>query len=53
MGEGCITAIESRNVLYDEGLIENSAAQGARLIARLKSSSAVPAADQGGSRPAG
>jgi len=36
MGEGCITAIESLNVLYDEGLIENSAAQGARLIARLK-----------------
>ena len=30
MGEGCITAIEALNVLYDEELIENSAACGAR-----------------------
>jgi acetylornithine/succinyldiaminopimelate/putrescine aminotransferase len=36
MGEGCITAIEALNVLYDEGLIENSAVQGARLLAGLK-----------------
>ena len=36
MGEGCITAIEALNVLYDEGLIENSAALGARLLGRLQ-----------------
>ncbi|RZU02658.1 aspartate aminotransferase family protein [Rivibacter subsaxonicus] len=36
MGEGCITAIETLNVLYDEGLIDNSAAMGARLLAGLQ-----------------
>jgi ornithine--oxo-acid transaminase len=36
MGEGCITAIEALNVLYDENLIENSAAMGARLVAGLQ-----------------
>ena len=36
MGEGCITAIEALNVLYDENLIDNSAAMGARLLAGLK-----------------
>jgi len=36
MGEGCITAIEALNVLYDDKLIENSATQGARLLAGLK-----------------
>ncbi len=36
MGEGCVTAIEALNVLYDENLIENSAAMGARLLAGLK-----------------
>ena len=36
MGEGCITAIEALNVLYDEGLIENSAVLGSRLLDALK-----------------
>lgn len=36
IGEGCITAIEALNILYDEGLIDNAAAQGDRLIGRLK-----------------
>jgi len=36
MGEGCVTAIEALNVLYDERLIENSATQGARLLAGVK-----------------
>ena len=36
MGEGCITAIEALNVLYDENLIENSAASGALLLAGLQ-----------------
>ncbi len=36
IGESCITAIEALNVLYDEGLIENSAQTGAYLIERLK-----------------
>jgi 4-aminobutyrate aminotransferase-like enzyme len=36
MGEGCITAIETLNVLYDENLIENSAAMGTRLLDGLK-----------------
>jgi acetylornithine/succinyldiaminopimelate/putrescine aminotransferase len=35
MGETCITAIESLNVLYDEGLIDNAAEQGAHLLERL------------------
>jgi acetylornithine/succinyldiaminopimelate/putrescine aminotransferase len=37
IGEGCATAIEALNVMYDEGLIENAAAQGDYLIERLKS----------------
>jgi len=36
MGETCCTAIEALNVLYDEGLIDNSAAQGAYLLERLR-----------------
>ena len=36
MGEGCATAIETLNVLYDEGLIDNSKEQGAYLLGRLK-----------------
>jgi ornithine--oxo-acid transaminase len=36
MGEGCVTAIEALNVLYDEGLIENSAAMGERLLTGLR-----------------
>jgi acetylornithine/succinyldiaminopimelate/putrescine aminotransferase len=36
MGEGCITAIEALNTIYDEGLIDNSAAMGARLLAGLQ-----------------
>ncbi|HUR27009.1 MAG TPA: aminotransferase class III-fold pyridoxal phosphate-dependent enzyme [Planctomycetota bacterium] len=36
MGEACVTAIEALNVLYDERLLENSAAMGERLIAGLR-----------------
>ena len=36
MGEGCVTAIEALNVLYDERLIENSATTGARLLTGLQ-----------------
>ncbi len=36
MGEGCATAIENLNVLYDEGLIENCATQGAYFLERLE-----------------
>ncbi|MBA2491217.1 MAG: aminotransferase class III-fold pyridoxal phosphate-dependent enzyme [Gammaproteobacteria bacterium] len=36
MGETCCTAIEALNVLYDEGLIDNSATQGAYLLERLR-----------------
>ena len=36
IGEACCTAIEALNVLYDEHLIDNSAAQGAYLLARLR-----------------
>ncbi len=36
IGEACVTAIETLNVLYEEGLIENSAKQGAYLLQRLK-----------------
>jgi acetylornithine/succinyldiaminopimelate/putrescine aminotransferase len=36
MGEACITAIEALHVLYDEGLVDNAAAQGAHLIDRLR-----------------
>ncbi|WP_420962797.1 aspartate aminotransferase family protein [Brucella sp. IR073] len=36
IGEACITAIEALNLLYDEGLIDNSASTGAYLLERLK-----------------
>ncbi|MDP2621248.1 MAG: aspartate aminotransferase family protein [Hyphomicrobiales bacterium] len=36
IGEACCTAIEALNILYDEGLIDNSAAQGAYLLERLR-----------------
>jgi acetylornithine/succinyldiaminopimelate/putrescine aminotransferase len=36
IGEACCTAIEALNVLYDEGLIDNAAAQGEHLLTRLK-----------------
>lgn len=36
IGEACITAIETLNVLYDEGLIDNSAATGDYLLERLQ-----------------
>jgi len=36
MGEGCVTAIEALNVLYDENLIENSATSGALLLDGLQ-----------------
>ena len=36
IGEACITAIEGLNVLYDEGLIDNSAEQGAYLLSELQ-----------------
>ena len=36
IGEACCTAIETLNVLYDEGLIDNAGRQGEHLIARLK-----------------
>lgn len=36
IGETCCTAIEALNVLYEEGLIENAAIQGARLISQLQ-----------------
>jgi acetylornithine/succinyldiaminopimelate/putrescine aminotransferase len=36
IGEGCISAIEALNVLYDEGLIDNAAEQGDYLMAELK-----------------
>lgn len=36
IGEGCVTAIETLNVLYDEGLIENAATTGAYLLERLE-----------------
>lgn len=36
LGESCATAIEALHVLYDEGLIDNAAEQGAYLIARLE-----------------
>ena len=36
IGEACITAIETLNVLYDEGLIDNSADTGAYLTSELK-----------------
>ncbi len=35
IGEACITSIEALNVLYDEGLIENSASTGEYLLDRL------------------
>lgn len=36
IGEACCTAIEALNILYDEGLIENSSTQGAYLLERLR-----------------
>jgi len=36
IGEACVTAIEGLNVLYDEGLIDNSAAVGDYLLQRLR-----------------
>jgi acetylornithine/succinyldiaminopimelate/putrescine aminotransferase len=36
IGETCATAIETLNVLYDEGLIDNSARQGALLLEGLQ-----------------
>jgi len=36
IGEACCTAIEALNILYDEGLIENSATQGVYLLERLR-----------------
>jgi acetylornithine/succinyldiaminopimelate/putrescine aminotransferase len=36
IGETCCTAIETLNVLYDEGLIDNSAVQGQYLLQRLQ-----------------
>jgi acetylornithine/succinyldiaminopimelate/putrescine aminotransferase len=36
LGETCCTAIEALHVLYDEGLIENAAEQGAYLLQRLE-----------------
>ncbi|HEY6902650.1 MAG TPA: aminotransferase class III-fold pyridoxal phosphate-dependent enzyme [Puia sp.] len=36
MGEACCTAIETLHVLYDEGLIDNSAAMGALMLDELK-----------------
>ena len=35
IGEACVTAIEGLNILYDEDLIANSAAQGSYLLERL------------------
>jgi acetylornithine/succinyldiaminopimelate/putrescine aminotransferase len=36
MGEGCFTAIEALNVLYDEGLIENASEIGDYLLVKLR-----------------
>lgn len=36
IGEACVTAIETLNILYDEGLIDNSAATGDYLLQRLQ-----------------
>ncbi len=36
MGEACVTSIEALNVLYEEGLIDNTADTGAYLIERLQ-----------------
>ena len=36
MGEGCFTAIEALNVLFDEGLVENSANVGDYLLGKLQ-----------------
>jgi acetylornithine/succinyldiaminopimelate/putrescine aminotransferase len=35
IGEACVTSIEGLNIIYDEGLMENAAAQGNYLIAKL------------------
>jgi len=36
MGEACCTAIETLHIIYEEGLMENSAFLGAHLLKRLK-----------------
>lgn len=36
IGESCATAIETLNILYDEGLIDNGACQGALLLDELR-----------------
>lgn len=36
IGESCCTAIEGLNILYDEGLIDNAAEQGAYLLDQLQ-----------------
>ena len=36
IGEGCATAIEALNIIYDEHLIENAAEQGAYLLQALR-----------------
>jgi len=36
IGEACVTSIETLNILYDEGLIDNSAATGEYLLERLQ-----------------
>ena len=36
IGEACCTAIEALNILYDEGLIENAATEGAYFLDRLQ-----------------
>lgn len=36
IGEACITSIEATHLLYDEGLIDNSASTGAYLLDRLQ-----------------
>lgn len=36
MGEACVTSIEALNVLYDDGLIENTAETGQYLLDRLR-----------------
>jgi acetylornithine/succinyldiaminopimelate/putrescine aminotransferase len=35
IGEACCTSIEALNILFDEGLIDNAAVQGAYLLERL------------------
>ena len=52
IGEACVTAIEALNVLYDEDLIENSAATGDYLLERLNARAGEVSEDhQGCARP--